>query len=240
MKNTLIILLLLAGMILPLSSQPVQGDSLRTGRICRIVLYNGFQTEGVIRENKNDTLKVETEITNLYIPVKDIKFVMDTSIDVFEREEQERRNAEDDLPPITKADTTGKCDIYISDKTMLKDVKLLLDTDSTLTVIKGSRSRIVDIAGIRKIVFKPTTAFGYGYLYGSVIGFISGLVTFVAAVGSGHLGYGVLAGLICSIPAGILGGVVGLISTSEQTYLFDEGLYPAKVKRIKFLIEKHH
>jgi hypothetical protein len=245
MKYTLTIFVLLAGMIMPLSSQPVQGDSLRTGRICKIVLYNGFQTEGVIRENKNDTLKLETEITNHYIPVKDIRFVMDTSIDIFDREEQERKNAEDDHPVTAKVDTTGECDIYMSDKTLLKDVKLILDTDSTLITLKQKRSKTINISGIRKIVFKQSAPFGTGYFYGSVIGFALGFMTLAFSPGGGHpdfsgIGPGLILGLVTSIPFGLVGGLISSLTASDDTYLFDEGLYPAKINRIRYLIEKHY
>jgi len=244
-KNTLAILVLLAGIVLPLGSQPVSGDSLRTGRICKIVLYNGFQTEGIIRENKNDTLKLETEITNLYIPVKDIKFVMDTSIDVFDREEQERKNAEEDLPVTAEADTTFECDIYMSDKTLLKDVKLILDSDSTLITLKQKRSKTINISGIRKIVFKQSAPFGTGYFYGSVIGFALGFMTLAFSPGGGHpdisgVGPGLILGLLTSVPFGLTGGLIGSLTASDDIYLFDEGIYPAKVKRIRYLVEKHY
>lgn len=242
MKNKLSFLVLLILLNVPAFSQNNTGDSLYTGRICKIVLYNGFETEGIIRQTRGDTLKLETGITNLFIPVKDIKFVMDTSIVIFDREEQERKNTETDIPEVVKpgvvkVDTAGECDIYMSERVVLKNVKVILDTDSTLKIVKGSRSSIINITGIRKIVFKPVTPFGYGYLFGSAAGFISGFVTIAAA---GYIGYGIFAGFICSIPLGLIGGVVGLVTAKDEVHLFNDGIYAVKIKRIRYLVEKHY
>ena len=50
-----------------------QTDSLKVGRDCKVVLYNGFQAEGKIVNRASDTITLQTDITNLFIPGNDIK-----------------------------------------------------------------------------------------------------------------------------------------------------------------------
>ncbi len=220
------------------------GDSLRTGRVCKLVLYNGFQTEGKITERKNDTLTLETDITKLFIPVKDIKLVLNPDVELSDLEENEVNDSADKVEPIVIIDTTVDCDIYFDNKTVLSDVKLIKDTDSTLKVVKNKRSKIINIAGIRKIVFKTPAPFGRGYLYGSAVGFGIGFISlaFYRSSGEWKIGgveQGLVFGLICSIPAGLIGGVIGVVSAADDVYLFDSGISQVKKKRVEYVIDKH-
>ena len=220
-------------------------DSLRLGRNCKVVLYNGFQAEGRIVNRASDTVTLQTDITNLFIPVKDIKFVLNPDVEVSDLEETDTLNNSRDVVDAVKIDTTEKCDIYMNDKSVMIDVELLIDTDSTLKVIKEDRTKVINIAGIRKIVFKTSAPFGKGYLFGSAIGFFIGFIPFAFSEGGGHpdfsgIGPGILVGLLCSIPAGLVGGVVGVLTASDDVYIFDNGIYPAKIKRIHHAMSKHY
>ncbi len=223
----------------------IKGDSLLPGRVCKLVLYNGFQTEGRITERKNDTLTFQTDITNLFIPVKDIKFVLNPEVELSDLEDYDTLDYNKIIEPAVKVDTTEECDIYMDNKSELSGVMLMIDTDSTLKTIKDKKTKIINIAGIRKIVFKTSAPFGKGYLVGSAIGFAIGFIPFAFSKGGGHpdisgFGFGVLFGLVCSIPAGLIGGVIGVIAATDDVYLFDNGIYPAKIKRITFAMGKHY
>lgn len=226
-------------------AQNNSSDSLRLGRNCKIVLYNGFQAEGRIVNRASDTITLQTDITNLFIPVKDIKFVMNPEFEVSDIEETDTLNYSREVVDAVKLDTTDKCDVYMNDKSVMIDVELLIDTDSTLKVIKENRTKVIGIAGIRKIVFKTSAPFGKGYLFGSAIGFFIGFIPLAFSEGGGHpdfsgIGPGILFGLLCSIPAGLIGGVVGVITASDDVYVFDNGTYPAKIKRIHHAMSKHY
>lgn len=241
MKNTIILAVLLL-LSTSVYSQ-LSGDSLRTGRACKIVLYNGFQAEGNIVFRGADTVILQTDITKLHIPVKDIKFVLNPDVDISELEDLDVSDYEKIQAIEVKIDTTGECDIYFDDKSVYKDVKIVLDTDSTIKVIKEKRSKIIKIAGIRKIVFKPSAPFGKGYLIGSAIGFVVGFIPVAFSKGGGHPdlsgpGFGLIFGLICSIPTGLIGGVIGVLSAQDDVYLFESGIYPAKIKRIHHIVSK--
>lgn len=244
MKNIILVAALFL-MIANCSYSQGQSDSLRLGRNCKVVLYNGFQAEGRIVNRASDTVTLQTDITNLFIPVKDIKFVLNPDVEVSDLEETDTLKYSRDVIDAVKIDTTDKCDIYLHDRSVMKDVLLIIDTDSTLKVIKENRTKIISIAGIRKIVFKVSAPFGKGYLFGSAIGFFIGFIPLAFSEGGGHpdfsgVGPGILFGLLCSIPAGLVGGVVGVLTAADDVYLFDNGIYPAKIKRIHHAMSKHY
>lgn len=222
-----------------------QTDSLRLGRNCKVVLFNGFQSEGRIVNRTSDTITLQTDITKLFIPLKDIKFVLNPEIEVSDIEENDTLNYNTEVIDAIKLDTTDRCDIYFNDRSVMIDVMMIIDTDSTLKVIKENREKIIGIEGIRKIVFKSSAPFGKGYLFGSAIGFFIGFIPLAFSEGGGHpdfsgIGPGILFGLLCSIPAGLIGGVVGVITASDDVYIFDNGIYPSKIKRIHHAMSKHY
>lgn len=245
MKINLIVISFCLFFAVSIFAQNNSSDSLRLGRNCKVVLYNGFQAEGRIVNRASDTVTLQTDITNLFIPVKDIKFVLNPDVEVSDLEEMDTLKYSRDVIDVVKIDTTDKCDIYLHDRSVMKDVLLIIDTDSTLKVIKENRTKIISIAGIRKIVFKVSAPFGKGYLFGSAIGFFIGFIPLAFSEGGGHpdfsgVGTGILFGLLCSIPAGLVGGVVGVLTAADDVYLFDNGIYPAKIKRIHHAMSKHY
>lgn len=245
MKINLIVISFFLFFAVSIFAQNNSSDSLRLGRDCKVVLYNGFQAEGRIVNRASDTVTLQTDITNLFIPVKDIKFVLNPDVEVSDLEEMDTLKYSRDVIDVVKIDTTDKCDIYLHDRSVMKDVLLIIDTDSTLKVIKENRTKIISIAGIRKIVFKVSAPFGKGYLFGSAIGFFIGFIPLAFSEGGGHpdfsgVGPGILFGLLCSIPAGLVGGVVGVLTAADDVYLFDNGIYPAKIKRIHHAMSKHY
>ncbi len=243
MKNIILqgLLFLLAGSF---NAQNNAGDSLAVGRVCKLVLYNGFQTEGKISGRTSDTLIFATEYTDLRIPVNSIKFVLNSDVELSDYLDPDTIDTESRKATYVKQDTTEECDIYFSHGKKLTDVHMVYENDSLLKVIRNSESRVIGIAGIRKIVFKPNAPFGKGYLVGSVFGFALGFMPLAFSKGGGHPdfsgpGFGLLAGLVVSVPCGLIGGVISLLGSSDDVVIFDEGLYPAKNKKIRFMIEKH-
>lgn len=242
MKNAVIFTVLF--LLIPVIIQAQTSDTLREGRNCKVVLYNGYQAEGTITERGSDTIKFKTDVIILSIPVKDIKFVMNPEFELSDIEEIDTLD-HNRIPVVEeKIDTTAECILYFNNKKVYNNVQLIVDTDTTLRVVKGDQSKIVNIAGIRKIVFKSPAPFGRGYLYGSSIGFAFGFFTLAfnrsGGENIGGVGPGILFGLLCSIPAGLVGGIVGSLSASDDVYLFDNGIYPQKIKRIKHAMSKHY
>lgn len=243
MKNAVIFTVLF--LLIPVIIQAQTSDTLREGRNCKVVLYNGYQAEGTITERGSDTIKFKTDVIVLSIPVKDIKFVMNPEFELSDIEEIDTLDHNSEPIVVQKIDTTSECDIYFHNKKVLNNVQLIEESDSTVKVIRGDQSKIINIAAIRKIVFKTPAPFGKGYLIGSGIGFLIGFFPLAFTRGGGHpdiggFGAGVIFGLICSVPAGLIGGIIGVLSASDDVYLFDNGIYPQKIKSIKHAMSKHY
>ncbi|MBZ0202228.1 MAG: hypothetical protein K8I03_04345 [Ignavibacteria bacterium] len=242
MKKLIIVLSILISINL-LYSQESQKDSLMIGRYCNIVLYNKFQAEGKITGRNADTVWLETDITLLHIPIKDIKLVLNSEFEL-----NSDGVPEIDSPKVNimvTADTTDECDLYLDGMVKLSEMKLIPGSDSTFFAIKGSKKKEIKYSDVRKIVFKVSAPFGRGYLVGSGIGFIIGFLPLALSKGGGHpdfsgVGPGVIFGLICSIPAGLIGGVFGVLAANDDVHMFDKGDYVAKTKKIKYIIQKHH
>lgn len=239
-------LILLVG-ILSLSSvyvnSQIQGrDSLYIGRNCRLILYNGYEAEGTVDKKINDTVYFKTDIITLKVPVKDIKFVLNPGYGLPETQEEYDSLSTEIAAPV-RTDTSEECDLFLDDRTIINDAELIYLNDSTLKVIEPGRRQEIEISKVRKIVFKPTAPFGKGFLIGAGIGFAAGFFSFAFVEPHGEQwggpGVGLIFGLLLSVPTGLIGGVVGVITSSEDIYLFDRGLTVSKSKRLKYIIEKH-
>ncbi|HMQ99626.1 MAG TPA: hypothetical protein PKE39_11435 [Ignavibacteria bacterium] len=242
MKIILLVSIIILNLVSTANSQNNSSDSLRLGRNCKIVLYNGFQAEGKIVNRGSDTITLQTDVTRHDIPVNGIKFVLNPEIELSDVEENPTGKYEELNIETVRIDTTEYCDIYMDDKSSYLNVRVILDTDTTIRVVKDNRSKTVNIAGIRKMEFKPSAPFGKGYFIGSLVGIGIGLVTGLSISGGhGSIGFpGLIAFcFLASIPAGLVGGVIGAITAKNEMYLFEKGLKANKIKRIEFIIKKH-
>jgi hypothetical protein len=219
-----------------------QTDTLAVGRECKLVFHNGTSAEGTISYRGIDSVTLKTEYTQHSIAVKDIQFVLRPNEDV--PVESEIEKTENEKGPFDVQVISSECDVYLDDRSVLKDVNLFAKNDSTLVVFKEMGKREVSYSEIRKIAFKPSAPFGKGYLIGSAIGFLIGFIPPTLSRGGGHPdfsgpGVGLIVGLIFSVPCGLIGGVIGLLTAQDEVYLFDKGAPPVKKKRIDYLIEQH-
>lgn len=222
-------------------SQELQNDSLRTGRFCNIVLSYGFQAEGKIIQRNADTVWLETDITVLHIPVKDIKFVLNSDFELNSDGVPESDSAM--TTTVVTVDTTTECDVYLDAKSELSNVKLMLATDTTFFALRENKKKELNYSDVRKIVFKNQAPFGRGFFEIGGIFFAVGFLTVALkkeSEGFGGVKDGLLFGLITAIPAGLIGGVIYAMTSTDDVYLFDKGNFEAKTKKIKYLIQKHH
>src|SRR5262245_14748459 len=81
-------------------------DSMRVGRMCKIIMHSGFEAEGTIDNRNSDTLWLKTEYSLLKIPIKDIKFVTEPGVVIGEIIEQEELTGKPYVPPPVKIDTS--------------------------------------------------------------------------------------------------------------------------------------
>ena len=228
--NFSVILLILN--FLTVYSQTESKDSIYSGRVCIIILINGFESDGIITFVKDDTVWFRNEYTEYSIPkdqIMEIKSPGSFSGKFISKEDVQ--------------DTTNECDVYLNKGSLLKDVRLLSCSDSNISIIKDKKQREVPVSLVRKITFIEP-GFLKGFIIGAGIGFASGLLLGLtwpenSEMGNPNFGESMMLGMIFSIPTGLIGGIIGAITKTDQVYLLSTGYSSMKVKRINYIIEKH-
>lgn len=217
-------------------------DSVSIGKECKIVLYNGIEARGEVTSKNADTICILTDEGTVKIARKEIKYVLKPNEYVSNREGLEGlfgEKSDDGVP-----DASAECDVYLINGIILKDVNLALAGDSSLYAYKELAKREIPYSDITRIVFKPSAPFWKGYLAGASFGFLAGFIPLAFSKGGGHPdfsgpGAGLIVGLIFSVPAGLIGGAVGVLAAYDDVYNFRAGVTRSKIKRIKYIILKH-
>jgi hypothetical protein len=208
-------------------------DSLEVGKSYRIYLYGGFETEGKIISIDSIHIRFKSN-SNIYNIPKD-------QIKSFERADLEIIDVTTDLAKPSE-DTTETCDVYLRNRTMLKDVELMLLNDSIIIVFKKKVKKEIRINDINAIKFKSSgfwSGFGYGVVINVAVWTLAGLIFPSEGEIRINAGVGFIFGLITAIPAGLIGGLIGAISASDVTYTFKGLNSSVKSKRVKYIIKKH-
>lgn len=226
-RKILLLIIIITGTVI---SQSAPKDSVYAGRKCVIILFNGFESEGTITEVWPDSIKFKNDFAIYTIQRAQIKAL------------NRWEDAENVIIEEIIADTSKYCDVYLDNGIKMTDVKLVKETDSTVKILKIDRIRTYKIASIRKIVFS-NPGFGTGFLYGFGVGAalsISFMFAYpVDKEWTEHLGYKMLFLLAVSVPAGLIGGIIGAITSKEDIYLFEKGFSKVKSKKINYIIDKH-
>jgi hypothetical protein len=133
--------------------------------------------------------------------------------------------------------------VYLKD-VKLKNVRLTFHSDSSLIAVKGTQKREVLYTEITQIVFKAHQPFGSGFVKGAAAGFAIGFFKTGTERGgfSGDMKAWILAavtGLTLSVPGGLIGGVIGMLFSSDDKYTFENGTGSDKVEQINHIIHKY-
>lgn len=136
--------------------------------------------------------------------------------------------------------STDECTVYLKNRSSLKDVSMIKLTGSSLFVVKKGISKKIDVQDINKIVFPGKSGFWTGAVIGTGISAVAWTLTVIAF--RGEFSPNVIAGVIIySLPGGLLGGLIGLIfSSSDVVYDISGGNPSARMKRLKYIMQKHH
>lgn len=137
------------------------------------------------------------------------------------------------------ADTSDECDVYLKNRSLLKEVRMVSVNDSNLLVIKDSVRRVLNTTDVMKIVFRGGAGFVKGAIFG--MGLSLGVWGTIGATTSGSNGFGVglAVGLIYGLPAVLVGGFVGVLADRDDVYYLMHMKNTNKIKRIKYIISKH-
>ena len=135
---------------------------------------------------------------------------------------------------------TEECTVYLKNRSYLKDVSMIKLTGSSLFVVKKGISKKIDVQDINKIVFPGKSGFWTGAIIGTAISAAAWTLLVIAF--HGEFSANTVTGVIIySLPGGLLGGLIGLIfSSNDVVYDISGGNPNARMKRLKYIMQKHN
>jgi len=207
-------------------------DSLIEGRTYDVTLESGLEIEGVLTFEDSVSIVIESQ-GDIYKLARDqIKSIM-----IVIPESSEETGETDRKDVVQK---TNECEIYLKNRTLFKNVLITGLNDSILSIEKGGVRKKINVFEVNKIKFKSEWTFWDGALMGSGIP----LALFILFTSFGDrdndsYGYVVVFSLGAIIPAGVIGGVLGILLQKDDLYDFSSANPKAKLKRIKYIIHKH-
>jgi hypothetical protein len=135
---------------------------------------------------------------------------------------------------------TDECDIFMKDRTGRYDVSILSLIDSSLKIEEGGNYDFINVNNINKIKFQKRTDFWAGAVIGAGISFTYFAFAAFRAHDNEGRGWNTGFALLSIVPAGLVGGLIGIASTpDDDLYDFSQGNPNAKMKRLRYIIEKH-
>ena len=137
---------------------------------------------------------------------------------------------------VNGSDTTGECDVYLKNRSLLKNVRMVSLSDSSLVIMKDSVRRVINAADVMKIVFTAGAGFWKGALIG--MGISVGVFTAIGAL-SGYPGLGIVYGLVTGLPVALLGGLIGAFADKDEVYYLTKMNTRNKIKRIRYIMSLH-
>jgi hypothetical protein len=130
-----------------------------------------------------------------------------------------------------------KCDVLVKGSVPLKDVQIVEAGDSTFTAYKEGVSKVIAYENLVRIKFRNN-----GFWTGAVIGGagVFGIFAITGALyGKEAAGWGVMLGALFSLPAGLVGGLIGEFAAQDEVVDFKGLNNNLKAKRLKLLMQKH-
>ena len=145
--------------------------------------------------------------------------------------------------PVNKfslSDTSGECNITLTDGTLVKEAYMVNPGDSLFTIVKSGIGKDMPISRIHKIIFEK-----HNFWTGFAIGTLSS-VCFWEILGISNAKnepsaplWGIVLGLICAPPVGLIGGLVAEFGSSDEIYNFSTINPSSRVLRLKKIISDH-
>jgi hypothetical protein len=128
--------------------------------------------------------------------------------------------------------------LFLIKRSSLKNVRLVALRGNLLVVEKEGIKKEINVQDINKIKFSGSSGFWVGAGIGAGISIVGGALLGLASVGKGPP-YALMYGLVYSIPTGLVGGLIGLITESDdELYDMGGGNPNAKLKRLRYIIDK--
>jgi len=135
---------------------------------------------------------------------------------------------------------TDECDIFLKDRSKLIDVPIVGLIDSSIKIEFADNYKYINVKNINKIIFRKKSDFWPGALVGAAISFTYWAFVSSAAHDNEGKGWAMLFGFLSIVPAGLVGGLIGIATTPDDyIYDFSRGNPDAKLKRLRYIIDKH-
>ncbi len=135
---------------------------------------------------------------------------------------------------------TDECDIFMKDRTSKYNVFITSLIDSALKIEEGGYYDFINVNNINKIKFHKGTDFWAGALVGAGISFTYFAFAAFRSHDPEQEHWNTAFALMSIIPGGLVGGLIGIITTpDDDLYDFSHSNPNAKMKRLRYIIEKH-
>jgi hypothetical protein len=140
-------------------------------------------------------------------------------------------------------DTTDECNMILNDGILIKNVRLLDVTDSTFTITKSSVNRVFPLGKLSRVTF-VNHGFWKGFAAGAIASVAFwGILGAVSYHGGGHPdfgpSFGLLIGLVLAAPTGLVTGIIGEFSVTDDVYDFVNINPLSRPNRLRSIIREH-
>jgi hypothetical protein len=208
------------------------GDSLITGSTYDVLLYSELEIEGVLTFEDSVSIVIKSKGDIYRIGKDQIKSILlvipESTVGTNETEMKQKRQE------------TSECEIYMKNRSSFKNVLITGLVDSLISIEKEGVRKKIDVFEVNKIKFKSDWTFWDGALMGAGIP-LAVFIFYTSFADKHDKSYpGVLMiSLGAIIPAGIIGGVIGIMTQKDDLYDFSNANPKAKLKRMNHIIKKH-
>lgn len=141
---------------------------------------------------------------------------------------------------LIRTEKTEECQIFLKNRSMFKDVSITGYSPSSIEIEKKNIRKLININEINRMKFEGSMGFWGGAAIGAGVSMAGWFIVGIAAKDDKAMPYALMFGLASIVPAGLIGGLVAVITgSSDITYDFSNANPDAKLKRLKHIINKH-
>ncbi len=135
---------------------------------------------------------------------------------------------------------TDECDIFMKNRLLYKDVRIVSLLRNEIRIDKNGIRKDIDVNQINKIKFSGPSGFWTGALIGAGVSSLGLIIAGIISPGKEAFGYALIYASVSLLPAGLVGGLIGLVTAPEdELYDISGGNPKARLKRLKYLIHEH-
>jgi len=141
---------------------------------------------------------------------------------------------------VSVSDTSNECNIVLIDGSKIKNVCLVSPEDSMFAFIKNGIKKDLPVSKLHNVTFEKHD-FWTGFTIGTATSLVFWELLGIAASKneSSAMAWGLVLGLICAPPVGLIFGMVAEFSGKDEVYNFSTINPSSRVLRLKKIISEH-